>query len=191
MRSLWIVLWIAVACHMAGCSRQEAGWRDAAGEDTVTAYEEYLLDYPAGAHAAEARARMLELRDQEAWAKASRLRTPEAWQRYLGDWPDGAHAIAARRNLAAFVAGAAPAVHGAYSVQLGAYSTEAAAHADLARHARAHAEDLAGVELRILAAQDIGGDMWRLRTKPLAEAAARDLCARLRARGVDCLPLAD
>lgn len=191
MRSLWIVLWFGVACGLAGCSRQEAGWRDAARADTVAAYQEYLQDFPAGAHAGAARTRVLELRELEAWAKAGRLRTPEAWQRYLGEWPDGAHAPAARRQLAAFVAGAAPAGAGDFSVQLGAYSTESAARADLARHARAHAADLAGAELRVLPPRDSGGDTWRLRTGPLAESAARDLCARLRLRGVDCVPLPD
>ena len=34
-------------------------------------------------------------------------------------------------------------------------------------------------------------DVWRLRTGPLSEAAARDLCARLRQRRVDCVPVAE
>ena len=38
---------------------------------------------------------------------------------------------------------------------------------------------------------DIATDFWRLRTTLLPEAAARDLCARLRAEGVDCVPVVD
>jgi hypothetical protein len=120
-----------------------------------------------------------------------RLQTPEAWQRYLGEWPDGVHAAAARRKLAAFIATDPPEAQGDYAVQLGAYSTEAAARADLVRHAGQYRQELAAVGLRVLKPRADGGEIWRLRTTALAEPAARDLCARLRTRGVDCVPLAD
>lgn len=191
MHSKWVVVWIIAAGTLAACSRQESGWRDAADEDSIAAYEQYLQEFPASAHAGEARARVSELKEQEAWALANRLQTPEAWQRYLGEWPDGRHAAAARRQLARFVPAGAPVTQGAWSVQLGAYSSQAAAQADLARHTRGHAGELAGQQLVILPPHDVATDVWRLRTGPLAEAAARDLCGRLRERGVDCVPVVD
>jgi hypothetical protein len=191
LHSKWIVVWIIGACALAACSRQESGWRDAAGEDSIAAYEQYLQEYPAGAHARKALARIAELKEQEAWALANRLRTPEAWQRYLGEWPTGRHAAAARRQLTLFVPTGAPATPGAWSVQLGAYSSEAAARSDLARHGRAHAAELAGMQIVVLPPHDVATDVWRLRTGPLAEAAARALCGRLRERGVDCVPVID
>lgn len=191
MRFQWIVVSVVAASALAACSRQESGWRSAADEDSVAAYETYLEDFPAGAHAGEARARVVELIEQQAWARANRLQTPEAWQRYLGEWPDGRHAAAARRRLMEFVPAAEPAGDGAWSVQLGAYSSEAAARAALARHARERAVELSGARLVFLPPYDIASDVWRLRTTPLAEAAARELCGKLREAGVDCVPVID
>jgi len=191
LRSQWIVVWIIAAGVLAACSRQESGWRSAAAEDSVAAYARYLEDFPAGAHASEARARVAELMEQEAWSRANRLQTPEAWQRYLGEWPDGRHAQAARRQLALFVPVGVPAAGAAWSVQLGAYSSEAPARTALARHAREYAGELSGVRLVIRAPDDGATDVWRLRTTPLAEAAARELCGKLRERAVDCVPVVD
>ena len=191
MRSQWIVVWIIAAGVLAACSRQESSWRSAAAEDSVAAYERYLADFPAGSHASIARARLAELMEQEAWSRANRLQTPEAWQRYLGEWPDGRHAPAARRQLTQFAPNGAPADGAPWSVQLGAYSSEAAAHAALARHARERAGELSGVRLVIRAPYGVATDVWRLRTTPLPEAAARELCGKLRERDVDCVPLVD
>lgn len=191
MRSQWIVIWIVAAGVLAACSRQESSWRSAAAEDSVAAYERYLEDFPVGAHAGIARTRVAELMEQEAWSRANRLQTPEAWQRYLGEWPDGRHAPAARRQLALFVPDDMPAGDAAWSVQLGAYSSEAAARADLARHARERAGELSGIQLVIRAPNSSATDVWRLRTTPLAEAAARELCGKLRVRAVDCVPVVE
>ncbi|MGH8249626.1 MAG: SPOR domain-containing protein [Steroidobacteraceae bacterium] len=189
MRSKWIVACIVAAVAMAACSRQESGWREALAGDSIASYEQYLSEFPAGSHAAEARAKLLELRDHRLWALANRLKTPEAWQRYLGEWPDGAHAAEARRQLAEYVPAGVPSIRESYVVQLGAYSTEAAARAALARLSAEHAGQLAGDRLRILAPRGVATPTWRLRTGPLEEPAARDLCARLKARAVDCVPL--
>lgn len=191
MRSQWIVVWIVAAGMLAACSRQESSWRNAAAEDSVAAYERYLEDFPAGAHASIARERVGELMEEEAWSRANRLQTPEAWQRYLGEWPDGRHAPAARRQLTLFVPDDVPTGGAVWSVQLGAYSSEAAARADLARHARERAGELAGVRLVVRAPNASATDVWRLRTTTLAEAAARELCGKLRERSVDCVPVVE
>ncbi len=188
--------WIAGSClallALSACSRQESGWRDAAQADTVASYQQYLQAYPAGAHAAEARTRIDGLMDEEAWANANRIRTPEAWQRYLGDRPDGRHAAQARRLLAAYMpAGTATPTTGEWSVQLGAYSSEAAAGLHRERLMRDHGAELDGLPLSVHAPDGTAAGVWRLRTPTLAEAAARDLCTRLRADGVDCVPVAD
>ncbi len=187
MRALWIVWALAVATA-AGCSRQEADWRDAERAGTAAAYEAYLAQYPAGPHAALARARVEALREEQDWARAERLRTPEAWQRYLSERPDGRHAAEAQELLAAFVPGVGDPEAG-WSVQLGAFSGESGAKAARERLLALHRSELAGLELAVLAPSGPGEDVWRLRAGPLAEAGARALCARLRARGVDCVPV--
>ena len=189
MRAKWLVVAAAAAIVAAGCSRQEAGWRDAAREDSVAAYQAYLARFPAGAHAAMARQRIAELRDDRDWALAARLRTPEAWQRYLSGWPEGRHAAEARERLAAYIP--QPSAPGAWAVQLGAWSEERAARAASERLRRVHATELGNRTLVLLAPRDAEEGVWRVRTGPLDEAAARGLCARLRERDVDCVPVAD
>jgi hypothetical protein len=132
---------------------------------------------------------MARMREAEAWTLAERLRTPEALQRYLGEWPDGQFAATARQRLVEFIPPGEPSAEGGFVVQLGAYSTEAAARADLGRLASQHPAELVDVEMRIVAPYDIAGSLWRLRTGALTEASARELCAKLRAGGVDCVPL--
>ncbi len=134
---------------------------------------------------------MLRLREVEAWALAERLRTPEAWQRYLGEWPDGQFAATARQRLVEFIPPGPPSADGDFVVQLGAYSTDAAARADLAGLVSRHPAELAGIETRIVAPYGTLNSLWRLRTGALAEARARELCAKLRLAGVDCVPLPD
>lgn len=189
MRAQWFLVAMALACAAGACSRQEAGWDEAAREDSIAAYEAYLARFPAGAHAADARARIHALREEQDWARAARLRTPEAWQRYLAEWPDGRHAAEARERLAEYVP-PAPAA-GAWSVQLGAYSSEAAARAAARRLLREHAAELRASPPAVLAPRAPTEDVWRLRTGTLPEQDARELCARLRVRGVDCVPATD
>jgi SPOR domain len=189
LRVLWIVMVLLVAGVAAGCSRQETGWRHASEQNTVAAYEDYLRRFPAGGHSAEARDRILALREAEAWAVTSRVSAPEAWQRYLAAWPEGIHAAEARHELANFapIAPAAP-VQG-HAAQLGAYSNEAAARTDLARLLRDHAPVLDGRNWQVITPVAGSPPLWRLRIGPLAEPAARELCATLRSRGVDCVPV--
>ena len=191
MRLLWIVFWIACAIALAACSRQEAGWRDAHGEDSVLAYETYLERFPAGAHADQARARIRELHEEREWARAGQLQTPESLQRYLGAWPEGRHAAEARDRLSDFVLEKAPPGERRYSIQLGAYSSEAAARTDLARLTHDHADLLGHTKLRIEPPAGNVPRLWRLRGGPLTEAAARRICVELDSRAVDCVPSAE
>lgn len=183
----WIVCCAVVAClAVAGCSRQESGWREAERAGTIVAYEDYLRRFPAGPHAADARARIDRLADDGDWQRAERLATPESLQRYLAAHPDGRHAEVARRRLAGLVpAAAAP----SWSVQLGAYSTEAAAQADLVRLAREQGPLFHGLKWRIL--EPTAAAFWRLRAGPLDEEGARRLCAELASRAVSCVPVAE
>jgi hypothetical protein len=205
LRRLWTVAWIAGACLLLACSRQEAGWRAARDEDSLPAYETYLQQFPVGAHAAEARARMRELLEDHEWERAMQSGRPEAYQRYLSAFPEGRYAGAARERLSEFVLSRAPAlpavqsavtagpnsVQRPYGVQLGAYSNEASARAGLARLTQVQASLPEGLEPRILPPAPGAPRVWRLRAGPLDEAAARGLCAELALRGMDCVPVAE
>lgn len=192
MRESIIAPLILAVIVAAGCSRQETAWQQAEREATVAAYQEYLDRFPAGAHAAEARAGLLELHEAAAWSRAERLHTPESWQRYLAEWPDGAHAAVAREALVEFIPPMPPSAgpDGAgFEIQLGAWSDEAAARAALAAWAGRQA-DLGGLEPRVVAPLRGGPAVWRLRAGPFAEAAARVICEDLESSGADCVPVA-
>ena len=175
----------------ASCSRQESAWTAARRENSAAAYEDYLSRYPAGPRAAEARTAIAAIREAQAWSRAERLATPEAWQRYLGEFPDGDHAEVARQRLIAFIPPGPPPASGLYVVQVGAYSTDAAAKAGLARAAAEYGTELAGSGLEVVPPRVPGEAIWRLRTLSLPEGMARETCGRLRAAGVDCVPLPD
>ena len=201
---------------LAGCSRQESAWRQAERQDSVAAYEAYLRDYPAGAHAPEARTTLSDLREQQEWDRALRFNTPEAFQRYLSRYPSGRYADAARERLSDFVLGRSPDAKepvptpeaeapapppptsgkliaaassgGEFRVQLGAFS----AGEDAARRAwqdlsRRHGDLLGGLVPRIDVIRKDGRRLWRLQAGPLTEARAREVCSSLEAHGAACL----
>lgn len=98
----WMLV-LAAGLLLGACSRQETAWHDASREDTVAAYGAYLQDYPAGAHAVQARQRLDELREQQDWQRALRIDAPESYQRYLAAHPGGRYDAAARERLADFL----------------------------------------------------------------------------------------
>lgn len=170
--------------------------------------------FPAGEHAAEARAAIRALQDDDAWARAERIGTPEAWQRYLGDWPAGRHALLAQQMLVGFIppesppppapvalpveapavdalpvdAPPIPPVVGMFEIQLGAWRDEATAREALATWQGERAPLLEGRAARLVAPFGEGPALWRLRTAPLDEPEARALCERIRGAGSDCVP---
>lgn len=112
-RGLQTVGWalaLAGGLLLAACSRQETAWTEASKANTDAAYGAYLEDYPAGAHVAEARQRLGDLREEQEWQRALRFDAPESYQRYLAAYPGGRYGPTARARLADFLrARAAPA----------------------------------------------------------------------------------
>jgi hypothetical protein len=199
-----------------GCSRQESAWRSSRAQDSVSAYETYLRDYPAGGHVVEAQSRLGELREQQEWERAQRFNTPEAFQRYLSGYPQGRQAGSARDKLSDFllarapddaVSPAAPAAEappgggtliaaassaGDYRVQLGAFrGGEAAARRAWEQLSHKHGDLLGSLTPRVDVIVRDGHDLWRLQAGSLSEARARDVCASLAARGEACILVRD
>jgi len=185
---------LVVALLVAGCSRQEAAWRSADSMGTAAAYEAYLEAYPAGSHAATARARLAELREEGEWSRARALDAPESYQRYLASYPEGRHAEKARSRLGDFldipVAAPPPAVDADIMVQLGAYGTGAAAAEEGWRQLLARHADLLGeVTHRVEPEPSGSASLWRLKVGPVSAERAAALCLALKARGESCLVL--
>jgi SPOR domain len=198
MRGIIVTSCLAAAVAIAACSRQEPAWEAARRENSQAAYADYMARFPAGAHAAEARAAIRVLQDDEAWARAERIGTPEAWQRYLGDWTAGRHVVLAQQMLVGFIPPASPApvaptpppVQGVvtFEIQLGAWRDESAAREALAAWQGERAPRLEGQAVRLVAPFGAGPALWRLRAGPLEETAARALCTRIKEAGADCVP---
>lgn len=94
--------------EQASKQTEEKAWADALAAGSVAAFNAYLQNYGAGAHAAEARARLATLEaqarreaDEKAWADASRSGTAAAFNAYLRDFASGAHVAQARARVAA------------------------------------------------------------------------------------------
>jgi len=200
---------------LAGCSRQEAAWREAERQDSVAAYEDYLRDYPAGANAPAARTRLSDLREQQEWDRALRFNTPEAFQRYLSRYPSGRYAQGARERLSDFVLGRSPdagepapapdagppappptsgkliaaaADTAEFRIQLGAFSAgEQAARRAWQDLSGRHGDLLGGLAPRVDVIRKDGRSLWRLQAGPLSETRAKEICDSLRARGAACL----
>lgn len=198
---------------LGACGREEPAWAAARAANTQAAYADYMRRYPAGEHAAEARAAIRALKDDDAWARAERIGTPEAWQRYLADWPEGGHVVLAQQLLVGFIPPEAPAPvapagvpaeealaeagetaaaietpPGAYEIQLGAWRDETTAREALAGWQGERAGLLEGHAARLVAPFGEGPALWRLRTEPFGEADARALCERIKGAGSDCVP---
>ena len=199
----------------AGCSRQEAAWRESRAADSVAAYEAYLQDFPAGTHAGEAQERLAGLREQREWDRALRLDTPEAFQRYLSGHPGGRHAATARERLTGYLqaqppdAALPPAVAmrqpGAAGtpiaaaagddecrLQLGAFAGgEDAARLAWSRLRERHGDLLAGLTPRVDIVERDGRSVWRLQAGGLSEARALQVCASLASSGEACMVVHD
>ena len=194
MRGIIVASGLAALFASAACSREQPAWASAQRDDTEAAYAGYMQDFPAGAHAAEARAAIRALRDDAAWARAERIGTPEAWQRYLADWPEGSHRVLAQQMLVGFIPPEPS--RGDYEIQLGAWRDEPTARQELAAWQGERAAVLEGEAARLVAPfgdgqrSTAGPALWRLRAGPLAEDEARALCANIKAAGADCVPAA-
>ena len=210
-----VALLSVLALLAAGCSRQESAWRRSQSQDSVAAYEAYLRDFPAGAHAGEAQARLAALREAQEWERAQRFNTPEAYQRYLSGYPAGRFAQAARERLSDFLLARAPDDAGpaapttalppgggnllaaagqapTHRVQLGAFGAgEAAARRAWVGLLGRHGDLLGGTSPRVDVIERNGRSLWRLQAGPLSEARAREVCEALKARGEACLLVSD
>jgi hypothetical protein len=193
--------WAAVlvlAAAAAGCSRQDAAWRQAESEGTDAAYLAYLETYPDGVNASVARDRLAALREDREWSRAERIGTPESYQRFLARHPEGARAAVARERLGVFheppppapvvEEPATPVLPAEHWLQLGAFvGGEAAAGTAWQRLSALQGGPLAGLAPRIVRARLPSGDLWRLFAGPVDAADGETRCAALRQAGESCL----
>ncbi|MFU8833248.1 MAG: SPOR domain-containing protein [Wenzhouxiangella sp.] len=95
---LTATLLIAVAM-IAGCDTRQRDWEEARQADSLSAYQEFLEQYPDGEHADTARQRISEIREQDAWETARERDTVEAYQAFVDEYPDSTHAAQASSRI--------------------------------------------------------------------------------------------
>jgi SPOR domain len=103
-----VLLWLlCCAALLAACGSAKYEWSEANTLNTIAAYQTFLSKYPSDVHAADAKSRIAELRDEQAWSTAQVASTAEGYQQYLTAEPNGAHAQAARDEIVSRERGAA------------------------------------------------------------------------------------
>lgn len=208
--------WAARARSRLDGIRDGRDWENARATDAIEAYNSYLLAHPAGDHMGEARQRITELETDSAWAAAQAVGTREALEDFLlryADTPQGEQARAqlaalaappppsaakpaakpvakpaagpaARQPAARPIARAPSVARSDFQVQLGAFSTPEKAQSEKARLEQRLGEDLGALAVQ----PPTGADrLYRVRSAPLTETAARAACDRLRGAGQDCV----
>jgi hypothetical protein len=99
IRTIAPLILALAALTLAGCDRERSDWRDAEAADTITAYQNFLLRYPDGTQATEARQRLAALQRAARWAAASEADTVDAYRQFLAEFPEGEEADRARARL--------------------------------------------------------------------------------------------
>jgi cell division septation protein DedD len=97
-----LVLILAAALGVAGCSRQQSDWEKTRAANTTDAYELFLKKYPSGEFTAQAKARVKELYEERDWQKARDTDTLEAYQAFLKQYPEGKWTEEARIRIENF-----------------------------------------------------------------------------------------
>ena len=72
-------------------------WRKASSNKSLTAYTQFLEEFPSGLYASSAKSAINEIREQQAWDKAERTEKLADYQDYLAEFPDGEHSSEAQR----------------------------------------------------------------------------------------------
>lgn len=156
---------------------EERDWQLASSEDSSQAYQTFLAQHPQGKWSQEARIRVENFTLNQSIGPApgeSAEPLPPAPQ----SQPVGPPPVVA--PAAANVAG------GNFGVQLGAFSSEARAQAEWQALSSRYRSELGGQPHRVAAGKSGGAPVYRLQVARASERQARDLCARLNAKGQGC-----
>lgn len=103
---LGCIVVLAVALLLTGCSPQKEAWQQALRKNTVKAYQQYIRQFPEGAHVTDARRQMSRLSQarniywaSDEWRQALKLDTADAYQRFERNYPRSQFAANAAQRL--------------------------------------------------------------------------------------------
>jgi SPOR domain len=99
---------LCAAAALGACNLMaESDWHKATVANTIAGYEAFLQEHPSNKHAANARGRILALRDDQAWSAAQAANTIAAYKGYLKASSGGVHAADALYEITALQRAAA------------------------------------------------------------------------------------
>jgi hypothetical protein len=87
-----LLLAVVTVAFVAACATMQSRLEQAKSADTITAYEDFLEEYPEGEGADRARMRLDELREERAWKEAEAGNTAAAYEDFRERYPRGRYA---------------------------------------------------------------------------------------------------
>ena len=94
----FLLVMVVVLVFIAGCASEKKDWEKAKSENTITAYEEFLKQYPKGEFADQSRTRIEKIYFKRAQTK----NTIPAYKDFLKRYPKGTFADSARVEIEYF-----------------------------------------------------------------------------------------
>jgi outer membrane protein assembly factor BamD (BamD/ComL family) len=93
MKGLHGILLLAVVtvAFVAACATVQSRWEATKSADTITAYEDFLKEYPEGDLADQGRVRRNELYEERDWKNAEANNTIAAYEDFVKNYPRGKH----------------------------------------------------------------------------------------------------
>lgn len=82
---------VVTVAFVAACATMQSRWDAIKSADTITAYEDFLKEYPEGALADQARVRRNELYEERDWKDAEANNTIAAYEDFMKNYPRGRH----------------------------------------------------------------------------------------------------
>lgn len=99
VKPLSMVCLVVMGLALTGCDSRESAWLDAEKQNTISAYETFVRNYPDGDHVEAARERIEEMK----FASAKAAGAADDLEAYLAAYPSGRHADQAKELLAPLV----------------------------------------------------------------------------------------
>jgi hypothetical protein len=97
-----VVVLMAVAFAMSGCSRVGEDWKAAQTADTTEGYQDFLRQHPDSEFGVSAQERIKQLAEDRDWQAASKADTLDAYQQFVATHADGKWAQEARVRIENF-----------------------------------------------------------------------------------------
>ena len=95
VRPLSILCLVVMGLAFTGCDSRESAWLNAEEQNTISAYETFVRQYPDGEHVEEARERIEDMK----FASAQAAGAADDLEAYLAAYPRGRHADQAKQVL--------------------------------------------------------------------------------------------